>query len=94
MRCQPSGFFYDLTDANDSFSQNLRPQTAAMHQARKNFRMRTPLQMRAGFAESEAARFYLADPELLVDQMIQRDASRHDVAAAGAQAEINLEFAS
>ena len=94
MRCQPLGFFYDLTYTNHSFSQNLRPQTAAMHQARKNFRMRKPLQMRAGFAESEAAGSYVADPELLVDQMIQRDASRHDVAAARTQAEINLEFAS
>ena len=94
MRCQPLGFFYDLTDANDSFSQNLRPQTAAMHQARKNFRMRKPLQMRAGLAESEAARFHVTDPKLLFDQMIQRDASRDDVAAAGAQTEINLELAS
>ena len=65
-----------------------------MNQSGQDLRMRKPLQMRAGFAESEAARFYVADPELLVDEMIQRDAARDDVAAAGVQAEINLEFAS
>ncbi len=43
-------------------------------------------------AESEAACFYVTDPKLFIDQMIQWDAARDDVAAAGAQTEINLEL--
>ena len=65
-----------------------------MNQSGQDLRMRKPLQMRAGFAESEAAGSYVADPKLPVDQMIQRDASRDNVAAAGTQTEINLELAS
>src|SRR5437879_6233973 len=63
-----------------------------MDQSGKNFRIGQPLQVRAGLAESEAARLHVADPKLATDKMIQRHAARDDVAAAVAKSVIDIQL--
>ena len=75
-------FLNRFADADHSFTQNLRAQAAAMHQARQNLFVRESMQMRAWFAQLQAAGLYLANPELFADQMIQWHAARDYVAAA------------
>src|SRR6266852_5514169 len=75
-------FLNRFADADHSFTQNLRAQAAAMHQAGQNLFVRESLQMRAWFAQLQAAGLYLANPEFSTDQVIQWHAAGDYVAAA------------
>src|SRR5260370_11721176 len=75
-------FLNRFSDPDHSFTQNLRAQATAMHQAGQDFFVRKFLQMRAWFAQLQAAGLYLANPELFADQVIQWRAARDYVAAA------------
>src|SRR6266576_894735 len=63
-----------------------------MDQAGQTLIVRKLLQMRAGFAQSQAARLHPAKPELFAHQMIQRHAASHDVAPSVTQSVIDSEF--
>ena len=53
-----------------------------MNQAGQNLLDGKLLKVCARLAQHDAARLYLADPELFPDQMIKRHAARDNVAAA------------
>ncbi len=78
-------FLNRFSDPDHSFTQNLRAQAAAMHQARQDFLMRKSLQVRAWLTQLQAARPYFANPELFADQVIQWHAARDYVSAAVAE---------
>src|SRR6266852_600938 len=86
-------FLNRFSDPDHSFTQNLRAQATAMHQAGQNLFVRESLQMRAWLAQLQAAGLYLANPELFADQVIQRHAARDYVAAAVTESVANIQLA-
>src|SRR5260370_17894375 len=86
-------FLNRFSDPDHSFTQNLRAQATAMHQAGQDFFVRKFLQMRAWFAQLQAAGLYLANPEFSTDQVIQWHAAGDYVAAAVTESVINIQLA-
>jgi hypothetical protein len=81
-----------VTGANHALGQNLRPQPPAMYQARQNAFVAQSGEMRAGFAQPQAANPDLPNLKLAPHKMIQRYAARDDVASRCGCGKLNFQF--
>lgn len=66
---------------NDSFRENLSTESAAMDQPTDDSLLRQPFESRARLTELDSFESDSSHLEFFADEMIERDALRHDIAA-------------
>ena len=76
----PVTHLYRIPDATLSFCQNLRAESASVHEAAQDGSMAQPGEVRAWLAEAYAAQAHRANLKFLADQIVERDSARDDVA--------------
>src|SRR5258708_39340160 len=81
----------EVDDEDDTFAQDLGPRPPAMDQTVHHATLREVLQMLARLAETRAAHEHRADQKITVNEMIERNTRRHDIAAGVGSGELDSE---
>jgi hypothetical protein len=71
----------------------LRAKAASVYQTRQHAFFRQSLEVCTGFAESNTAKGYSTERELLANEMVERDTSSYDIASGIAWLQVNAVIA-
>jgi hypothetical protein len=77
-----------VADVDDAFAQDLSPQTSGVVQTAHDAMLREFLQILARLAKARAAHEHRTNAKFTVDEMIERDTGRRDVAASVSSGEL------